>query len=97
MGTSGGSMVEINESPGVALVCWSRSSSGLVRGIGLVVQLEVVFVGDYADGDPVGPMDQLKLGRSLGIGQAGVVAALATDDRESIAVDPFRLAVYDPG
>src|SRR5215472_3057401 len=90
-------MVEVTENPGLPLVCWYGSSSGLVCGIGLVVQLEVVLVGDYADGDRVGAADQLELGRNLGIGQGGVVAALAADDLERIGVGAFRLAIYDPG
>src|SRR5215472_13206179 len=81
-------MVEVTENPGLPLVCWYGSSSGLVCGIGLVVQLEVVLVGNYADGDRVGTADQLELGRNLGKGQGGVVAALAADDLERVGVGP---------
>jgi hypothetical protein len=47
-------MVEATENPGLPLVCWYRSSPGLVCGTGLIAQLEVVFAGGYAGGDREG-------------------------------------------
>jgi hypothetical protein len=55
VGTSGGPMVEATQNPGLPLVCWYRSSPGLVRGTGLIAQLEVVFAGGHAGGDREGP------------------------------------------
>jgi hypothetical protein len=40
-------MVEATQNPGLPLVCWYRSSPGLVRGTGLIAQLEVVFAGGH--------------------------------------------------
>jgi len=94
---SGRPMVEATEIPGLPLACCYWSSSGPIRGIGLVVQVEVVLVGNYADGDREGAADQLELGRDLGIGQVGVVAALPTDDLERVGLGAFSLAVYYPG
>jgi hypothetical protein len=69
-------MVEATQNPGLPLVCWYRSSPGLVCGAGLIAQLEVVFAGGHAGGDREGAADQLKLGGTARAGYRRVAQRL---------------------